>query len=142
MPRTEFAITQGGEVIALSTVESTQAKCDFCSRPVGGTCFVAKDMTMTVMPEATDANPLNLKEVKLNSDAHWAACDPCATLVRANDQRGLYERSYAAAPPDIKQGGGAVYLMAIQAALFWAAFDGVEHAGREHPEHPDHDPER
>lgn len=138
MPRTEFEITQAGERIAHATVESKVAKCDFCSRPVGGTCFVARDATMTVEPEATDPNPLKLKEIKLNSDAHWAACDACATLVRANDRQGLYQRSFDHAPAEIRQGSGAIILMAIQASLFWACYDGSSHRGADHPEHPEH----
>jgi hypothetical protein len=137
MPRTEFKITQKGETIASSTVESKVAICDFCSRPVGGTCFIARDATMEVTPE----QPHQLSKIQLNSDAHWAACDPCAELVRANDKQGLFERSAKFAPPGLD----AIILMAIQASLlaiqaslFWAQYDGASHRGADHPEHPEH----
>jgi hypothetical protein len=130
MPRTEFKITERGETIASSTVETKVAICDFCSRPVGSTCFIAREATMAVDPP----QPHPLKEIQLNSDAHWAACDPCAMLVRANDKQGLYERSARFAPPGLD----AVLLMAIQASLFWAQYDGASHRGADHPEHPEH----
>ena len=130
MPRTEFKITEKGETIASSTVETKVAICDFCSRPVGSTCFIAREATMTVDPP----KPHPLKEIQLNSDAHWAACDACAELVRANDREGLCKRSFQYAPPGID----VSMLRGLQAALFWAVYDGVSHRGAEHPEHPEH----
>jgi hypothetical protein len=130
MPRTEFRITQKGDTIASSTVETKVAICDFCSRPVGSTCFIAKDATMDIEPE----QPHLLSKIQLNSDSHWAACDPCAVLVRANDKQGLYERSAENAPPGIEP----VFLLALQAAMFWAVYDGASHRGADHPEHPEH----
>jgi hypothetical protein len=135
MPKTEFTLTRNGEPIATTKVESKTVKCDFCSRPVGETCFIARDARMLVEPEPGDINPLNLKEVRLESDAHWAACDPCAKLIRANSRHGVFERSAAA---------GAIFgldrelLQAIQATLFWACWSGLSHPAADHPEHPRH----
>lgn len=134
MPKTEFKITQRGETIASTTVETKVAKCDFCSRPTGETCFIARAATMSVEPEPGDINPFNLKEIHLNSDAHWAACDPCAVLIRAKDRQGLWQRCCRAAPIDLDP----ELLAAIQGMLFWACFSGLSHPGADHPEHPRH----
>ena len=134
MPKTEFRITQRGETIAHTTVESKVAKCDFCSQPVGQSCFIAREATMSVEPQPGDINPLNLKEVRLSSDAHWAACDPCADLIRAEDRQGLWQRCCRSAPVDLDP----ELLAAIQGMLFWACWDGLSHPGADHPEHPRH----
>lgn len=134
MPKTEFEITAKGETIAKTTVVSKVVKCDFCSRPAGETCFIARDARMTVEPEPGDFNPFKLKHIELNSDAHWAACDPCAALVRSNDRHGLHARSAYFAPEDMDRH----ILAAIQAMLFWACFSGLSHPGADHPEHPMH----
>lgn len=134
MPRTEFKITSKGETVASTSLETKVAICDFCSRPVGVSCFIAKDASLQVDPQPEDANPLNLKHIILNSDSHWAACDPCADLIRANDRQGLWERSCKLAPMGLDQ----ALLAVIQATMFWAQFDGASHPGRDHPEHPEH----
>lgn len=130
MPRTEFKITAKGETVAQTSIETKVAVCDFCSRPVGVSCFIARDASMQVDPE----QPHTLKHIILNSDAHWAACDTCADLVRANDRQGLFERSARLAP----MGLDAALIGAIQGMMFWAHFDGASHPGRDHPEHPEH----
>lgn len=135
MPKTEFSITSKGERIASTTVVTKVAVCDFCSRPAGETCFIARDARMTVEPEPDDLNPFDLKEVVLNTDAHWAACDPCADMVRAEDRHGLFARSAYFAPDSLDR----TLLATIQAMLFWACWSGQSHPGADHPEHPKHE---
>ena len=69
----------------------------------------------------------------LDSDAHWAACEPCAVFVRAKDHDGLRARSFELAPPEIKNSpSGPMSLEMIQETMFWAGFTGVEHGVEEH----------
>jgi hypothetical protein len=69
------------------------------------------------------------------SDAHWLACAVCAALVRAGKKRVLAKRARATAR---RLGGRSAhcrvdFFVEIQAQLFWAGWQGEEHAVHDAP---------
>lgn len=111
-------------------------KCDFCSQEAVVVCFVATQAAIGMEGEvAIEIEPgqPKVKKVILDSDAHWAACEPCAGLVRAGDRDALRERSYDRAPAEVKESpSGYLSLGLIQDTMFWAGFTGTEHGVEAH----------
>jgi hypothetical protein len=102
--------------------------CDFCSQPVGVTCFLSAQRAMEMINSDTG------QKLTINSDEHWVSCPDCAELVRKRDRLGLANRSFSLAPPAIK--GSRLTLEGIlvtQAGLFWPNYNGLEHPLSEHP---------
>lgn len=101
----------------VSIPTSNPPKCDFCSTPKVVACFLAGDT-------GTDMTLIGKECLTLSSDNRWGACEECAVLVRANDKRGLRERSVRFYPGDKEEAKMTIFL--IQEGMFWNRYTGQE----------------
>lgn len=85
----------------------TEDICDFCSSTPVRWSFPARDLSARKIPGVPD----------FNSEGAWAACEPCAALIRACDRDGLAER---ATEQFVKKYGGRDIPRALPRALLLA----------------------